>query len=83
MVSAPPKPNGPTGDQRGTNIPPKRGYRQRGGRPGLNADFVAVCDAVTGARGGSGETMEDVARRFGVSRGWIWKWVYPALEEAD
>ena len=64
-------------------ISPQRGYRQRGGRPGLNVDFVAVCDAVTGARKGSGETMADVSCRFGVSRGWIWKWVYPALEEAD
>ena len=83
MVSAPPKPNGPTGDQHGPNIPPKRGYRQRGGRPGLNVDFRAVCVAVQDARNGSGETMEDVAGRFGVSRGWLWKWCYPALEEAD
>ena len=30
MVSAPPKPNGPTGDQRGPNIPPQRGFRQLG-----------------------------------------------------
>ena len=83
MVSAPPKPNDSTGDRHGPNIPPKRGYSQRGGRPGLNTDFMAVCDAVGEARNGSGETMEDVARRFGVSRGWIWKWVYPALDEAD
>jgi len=63
MVSAPPKPNDPTGDRR------------------LNVDFGAVCDAVQGARNGSGETITDVACRFGVSRGWIWKWVYPALLE--
>ena len=81
MVSAPPKRNDPTGDRHGPNIPRTRGYRQRGGRPGLNVDFVAVCDAVTGARKSSGETMADVACRFGVSRGWIWKWVYPALLE--
>ena len=78
MVSAPPKPNG---DRHGPNIPPKRGYSQRGGRPGLNVDFVAVCDAVREARNGNGETITDVACRFGVSRGWIWKWVYPALLE--
>ena len=46
MVSAPPKPNGPSGDQDGPNIPPQRGYSQRGGRPGLIMDFGAVCDAV-------------------------------------
>ena len=83
MVSAPPKPNDSTGDRHGPNIPPKRGYSQRGGRPGLNADFMAVCDAVGEARNGSGETMEDVARRFGVSRGWIWKWCYPVLQQAE
>ena len=83
MVSAPPKPNGPTGDRDGPNIPVKRGYSQRGGRPGVNVDFVAVRDAVTGAREGSGETMADVAGRFGVSRAWLHKWVYPALQEAD
>ena len=60
-----------------------REYNRRGGRPGLNVDFMAVCDAVTGAREGSGETMEDIADRFKVSRGWIHKWVYPALQEAD
>ena len=44
---------------------------------------MAVCDAVQDAKNGSGETMEDVAGRFGVSRGWIWKWVYPRLQEVD
>ena len=73
MVSAPPKPSGPTGDPHEPNIPPTKGYRQRGGRPGLNVDFVAVCDAVREARNGNGETITDVACRFGVSRGWIWK----------
>jgi hypothetical protein len=58
-----------------------REYNRRGGRPGLNVAFGAVCDAVQGARNGSGETITDVACRFGVSRGWIWKWVYPALLE--
>ena len=66
-----------------TNKAPVRGYSQRGGRPGLNVDFRAVCDAVQDAKNGSGETMEDVAGRFGVSRGWIWKWVYPRLQEVD
>ena len=78
MVSAPPKPNDSTGDRHSPNIPPKRGYSQRGGRPGL---FMAVCDAVGEARKGNGETVTDVACRFGVSRGSIWKWVYPALLE--
>ena len=79
MVSAPPKPSGPTGDPHGPNIPPTKGYRQRGGRPGLNVDFVAVCDAIRGACAGSGGTVTSVAARFGVSRGWIHKWVYPEL----
>jgi len=83
MVSAPAKPNGPTGDQRGPNIPPQRGFRQRGGRPGLNVDFRTVCDAVQDARNGSGETMEYVAGRSGVSRGWLWNWCCPALQEAE
>ena len=30
-------------------------------------DFKAVCDAVQGARSGGGETMTQVAARFGVS----------------
>ena len=46
----------------------------------MNVDFVAVCDAVTKAREGSGETMTDIAARFGVSRGWLHKWIYPALD---
>ena len=61
---------------------PIRGYRRRGGRPGLNVDFVAVCDAVRKARNGSGDTMTDIAARFGVSRGWLYKWVYPAVDAA-
>ncbi len=59
--------------------PGSRRYNRRGGRPGLIVDFKAVCDAVLGARNGSGETMTDIAQRFGVSRGWIHKWVYPAI----
>ncbi len=59
--------------------PGSRRYNPRGGRPGLNVDFAAVCDAVLGAWNGSGETMTDIAARFGVSRGWLHKWVYPAL----
>ena len=60
--------------------PPKREYRRRGGRPSLDGDFGAVCDAVRKARNHSGETMTDVAARFGVSRGWICKWIYPAIK---
>ena len=57
-----------------------RGYNQRGGRPPLDVDFKAVCNAVQEAWNGSGETITEIAERFGVSRGWIWKWVYPALD---
>lgn len=60
--------------------PGKRGYNRLGGRPGLDVDFKAVCDAVNGAKEGNGETITDVAARFGVSRGWIHKHVYPFLE---
>ena len=49
--------------------PGGRRYNRLGGRPGLDVDFKAVCDAVTEARNGSGETMTDIAARFGVSRG--------------
>ncbi len=59
--------------------PGTRRYNRLGGRPGLNVDFVAVRDAVQAAWDGSGETITDIAERFGVSRGWIHKWVYPAL----
>ena len=45
----------------------------------MDVDFVAVCDAIRGAWAGSGETVTSVAARFGVSQGWIHKWVYPAI----
>ena len=63
-----------------SDIPHKRQYNRQGGRPGLTVDFKAVCDAVLQARNGSGETITDVATRFGVSRGWIYKWVRPVLD---
>jgi len=63
-----------------SKIPQQHQYIRRGGRPGLNVDFKAVCDAVIQARNGSGETITDVATRFGVSRGWIHKWVYPIVD---
>ena len=63
-----------------SEIPQQRQYNRLGGRPGLGVDFRAVCDAVLQARNGSGETITDVATRFGVSRGWIYKWVYPVLD---
>ena len=44
-----------------------------GGRPGLTVDFEVVCDAVVKARKRSGETITDIAARFGVSRRWIHK----------
>ena len=64
-----------------SKIPPQRKYNRLGGRPGLNVEFKAVCDAVARARNGSGETITDVAVRFGVSRGWIYKHVYPVLDD--
>ena len=66
-----------------SKIPPERRYNRLGGRPGLNVDFVSVHDAVARARNGSGETMTDIAARFGVSRGWLHKWIYPAIERED
>ncbi len=63
-----------------SSIPAQRKYNRLGGRPGLTVDFEAVCDAVLRARNGSGETITEVAAKFGVSRGWIHKWVYTALE---
>ena len=42
----------------------------------MEVDFVAVCDAVLMAWNGGGESITDIALRFGVSRGWIRKWVY-------
>jgi len=64
------------------NIGDRQQVRE-GGRPGLAVDFKAVCDAVSEPCAGSGETITDVAARCGVSRGWIHKWVYPALRDAD
>ncbi len=61
---------------------PPRGYRRNGGRPPLDVDFVAVCDAVLMAWNGSGESITDIALRFWVSRGWIHKWVYPKIRRA-
>ena len=45
----------------------------------MDVDFVAVCDAIREAWAGNGETVTSIAARFGVSRGWIHKWVYPAI----
>ena len=45
----------------------------------MDVDFKAVCNAVLEAWNGSGETITEIAESFGVSRGWIWKWVYPEL----
>ena len=57
----------------------KIGYTRRGGRPPLNVDLNEVCVAVQGAWNGSGESITAIAERFGVSRGWIHKHIYPAL----
>ena len=71
---------GQQGEPSMADKPGIRKYNRRGGRPPLDVDFVAVCDAVLGAWNGSGETMTDIAARFGVSRGWLHNWVYPALD---
>ena len=60
--------------------PGTREDNQRGGRPGLDVDFAAVCDPVRGVWNGSWETVTDIAERFGVSKEWTWEWVYPELE---
>ena len=62
-----------------SSYPGKRKYNRRGGRPSLDVDIVAVCDAVQRAWQGNGESVTEIADRFGVSRGWIHKWVYPVL----
>ena len=41
--------------------------------------FVAVCDAVLVVLQGNDETITAIAARFCVNRGWIRKWVSPAL----
>ena len=56
-----------------------RRYNQQGGRPPLDVDFKAVCDAVKGAWSGNGDTITDIPERFAVSRVRIWKWVYRAM----
>jgi len=56
-----------------SKIPGHRQYNRLGGRPGLDVDFEAVCDAVLRAGNGSGQTIADVTARFGVSRRWIHK----------
>ncbi len=57
----------------------RKDYSPTGGRPRLEVNFVAVCDAVREAIEGNGETITAVAQRFGVSRGWIHKRVYPEI----
>ena len=83
MVATPPKLSGPTGDQRGPNIPATKGYRQRGGRPGLNVDFVAVCDAIREAWAGIGGTVLPGSRLVGVgyTSGFTQSWGTPFLAE--
>ena len=71
------------GSSREAQGPAFRGYSRRGGRPPLDVEIVAVCDAVLEAWNGGGETITEIARRFGVSRGWIHKWVYPILRRTD
>ena len=48
------------------------------GRPRLGVDFVTICDALSGRIMEPG-AVAAVAEKFGVSRGWIYKWVVPAI----
>ena len=52
------------------NAVKKGNVSQRGGRRAVGK----------AASQGSGETVTEIAARFGVSRGWIHKWVYPTLD---
>ena len=49
------------------------------GRPRLSVDFMAICDALRGRSRKPGAVAR-VAREFGVSRGWLYKWVIPTLD---
>ena len=49
------------------------------GRKPPDVDFVTNCDAVSRAVNGSEDTLTDIARRFAVSRGWIYKRVVPVV----
>ena len=48
------------------------------GRPPLDVDFMTICDALRGRVHERGAIAE-AARRFGVSRPWIYKHIVPAL----
>lgn len=50
------------------------------GRPAYERDLPAIFDAVRCARETGGESLASVARRFDVSRGWIYQHVIPVLE---
>ena len=50
------------------------------GRPRLDVDFVAVCDALRRDWGEPG-AISRTARQFGVSRAWLYKWVIPAVQD--
>ena len=52
------------------------------GRPPLDIDVIKVCDALRGRAGERGAIAE-VAARFRVSRGWIYKHVVPLLAAAE
>ena len=58
----------------------RRPYNPRGGRPPLDVDFMAVCDAVREALDGNGETITAIALRFRVSRGWLHTHVFPVTK---
>ena len=50
------------------------------GRPGLNVDFMTICDALRQRLGEPG-AISRVAGEFGVSRAWLYKHVVPVLAD--
>jgi len=49
-------------------------------RPAAGGDLATIYDAVYEAKTSRSETLTDVAQWFGVSRGWIYDNVIPAIE---
>ena len=50
------------------------------GRPSLEVDFMAICDALSQRLGGRG-AISQVAGEYGVSRAWLYKHVIPLLDD--
>jgi hypothetical protein len=50
------------------------------GRPRLDRDFTAICDALVEGRDEPG-VVARVAREFDVSLAWLYKWIIPTLDD--